>query len=303
MRSINSTLIFGGDSFVAKNLSFGNKVTRAECDLTNLNQILKTLKKVNPLFVINCAAAHGSAKSMSFNHSYFLTHNFIIDSNILRACHELDIQNVVLLSSISAFPNKENSKLSEINLYDGPVNEFNFGYNLSKRLSYDLCKTYALDFNRNYKVLFLGNLYGKYGKFALDSNVLHSVIFQIWQAKLEGKDLKLYGTGEDQRAFTFVEDLNLFIETFITKENIESAIFSSNEVYSIREITKKVAVLMNFEGKIMFTGETFNNQKRKVISAEYLMEKIPNLKLTPLDYGLRKVVDWYVNPLNHQIDF
>ena len=37
----------------------------------------------------------------------------------------------------------------------------------------------------------------------------------------------LYGTGEDQRAFTFVEDLNQILKTFIDRKDIKSLIFSS----------------------------------------------------------------------------
>lgn len=290
-------LAFGGNSFVAKNLNYENKISKSECDLIKYDEIIGVLKHFKPKSVINCAAAHGSAKLMSSMHSNYLNYNLTIDSNLLKACHSLNIENVVLLSSVSAFPNIKDRDFVETDLFNGEVNNYNFGYNTSKRISYELCKSYELDYGRNYKVLFLGNLYGKYGNFSQDSNVLNSIIYQVYQAKLDGKNLSLYGTGEDQRAFTFVEDLNQLLEKFIADKNIKSAIFSSNEVYTIKELSSFVAQKLSFKGDLNFTGEITAGQKRKVASSAYIQEKVPGLKFTSLEMGLAKVIEWYVSSI------
>lgn len=289
------TLIFGGQSFVAQNLYYKTKISRQECDLTKYDEIISVIKQFKPKKVINCAAAHGSAKRMSSNHVHFLQNNLAMDSNLLKACHDFNVENVVLMSSVSAFPGIADRDFTESDLYNGGVNNFNFGYNTSKRISHELCKSYELDYGRNYKTLFLGNLYGKFGNFTLDSNVLNSVIYQIGQAKLNNADLKLYGTGEDERAFTFVEDLNSVIDTFIDDKDIKSAIFSSDEVFTIKEVATMIAKIMNFYGKITFTGEETFGQKRKVASSKYLQSVVPGLTFTPLDVGLNNVVEWYVH--------
>ena len=288
-------LVFGAGSFVARNIEFQNKLSRQDCDLTKYDEIIAVLKYHNPSSVISCAAAHGSSKLMSVNHSHYLDHNLIMDSNLLRACNTLNIENVVLLSSISAFPEVENRDVVESDLFNGAVNKFNFGYNTAKRFSYSLCKAYNLDYQRNYKVLFLGNLYGKFGNFSNDSNVLNSVIYNMFNAKKLRQNLNLYGTGEDQRAFTFVEDLNQILEPFINNTDLKSAIFSSDEVYSILEISKIVALKMNYKGEIIFTGEKSGSQIRKVSSSKYLKNNFSDLRFTSLDIGLDKVVNWYSN--------
>jgi GDP-L-fucose synthase len=286
-------LVFGGDSFVARNLSAKNKISKSECDLTSYDEVISVLKHFKPGSVINCAAAHGSATAMNSKHSYYLNHNLTIDSNLLKACHTLNIENVVLLSSVSAFPSVDGSDVNESNLYSGEVNNYNFGYNTAKRISYELCKAYELDFDRNYKVLFLGNLYGKYGNYSKDSNVLNSIIFQISEAMLKNEDLTLYGTGDDQRAFTLVEDLNEILNTFIQDKNFKSAIFSSSEVYTIKEIATLVSQKMGYTRTISFNGSITAGQKRKVASSKYLLINLPDFKFTPLEVGLDTVVKWY----------
>jgi len=290
-------LLLGSGSFVAKNLECDIKMSRDNCDLTNYDQLISILKRFKPKTVINCAAAHGSAKLMSQNHSYFLEHNIIMDPNVLKASHSLGIENVVLLSSVSAFPNIENRDLVEGDLYKGDVNNYNQGYNTSKRVAHDLCKAYQLDFSRNYKVLFLGNLYGKYGKFAKDANVLNSIIYQMHQAKISKANLTLYGDGLDSRAFTFVEDLNKIIAPFTGNDSINSAIFSSNEVVTIKQLADLIAIKMEFNGEIIFTGEPTIGQRRKVASSDYLQNEIKGLSFTTLEVGLEIVVNWYIDSL------
>jgi len=286
-------LVFGGDSFVARNLNAENKISKLECDLTSYEEVISVLKHFKPRSVINCAAAHGSAFAMNSKHTYYLNHNLAIDSNLLKACHSLNVENVVLLSSVSAFPSVEGSDVNELDLYSGEVNNYNFGYNTAKRITYELCKTYALDFDRNYKVLFLGNLYGKYGNYSKDSNVLNSIIFQISEALLKNEDLTLYGTGNDQRAFTFVEDLNAILEIFIKDKNFKSAIFSSSEVYTIKEIATLVSQKIGFTKSINFNGSNTAGQNRKVASSKYLLSYLPDFKFTSLEVGLDTVLKWY----------
>jgi GDP-L-fucose synthase len=288
-------LLFGSNSFVSKNLKVDHKVSRQECDLTKYDQVLKALRKYRPSHVINCAAAHGSAKTMSLNNAEYMTTNIIIDSNILKAAHSLDIDNIILMSSISAFPEVKGRDINENDLHIGEVNKYNFGYNSSKRISSDLCESYILDYKRNYRALFLGNLYGEHANFKVDSNMLNSIIFQIHNSKLMGKNLTLYGTGEDQRAFTYVNDLNDFIPKFFAKREIKSCIFSSSEVFSVREIVEKVRKIIGFKGTVQFSGEVTNNQKRKVASVEYLSKSFPDFRYTPFEVGLEKTIAWFLN--------
>ena len=288
-------LLFGSNGFVGKNLKVDHKVSRLVCDLTKYDQVLKALRKYRPSHVINCAAAHGSAKTMSKNNAEYMNTNIVIDSNILKAAHSLDIENIILMSSISAFPEIKSRDINENDLHDGDVNQYNFGYNSSKRISSDLCESYVIDYKRNYRALFLGNLYGEHATFKVDSNMLNSIIFQIYSSKITGENLTLYGNGEDQRAFTYVNDLNQFIPKFFAKKEIKSCIFSSTEVFSVREIVEKVSKVIDFKGRVKFSGEITNNQKRKVASVEYLSKSFPDFRYTPFEVGLEKTIAWFLN--------
>jgi hypothetical protein len=87
------------------------------------------------------------------------------------------------------------------------------------------------------------------------------------------------------------------IKTFIDRKDIKSLIFSSNEVYTIKEISALVSKKLSFKGELNFTGESTAGQKRKVASSFYLQSEVPELKFTSLEIGLAKVIDWYVNSI------
>jgi nucleoside-diphosphate-sugar epimerase len=146
-------------------------------------------------------------------------------------------------------------------------------------------------------VLFLGNLYGKHAKFSTDSNMLNSIIYQLYKSKLADENLILYGTGEDQRAFTYVEDLNEFIPQFLNKKEARSCVFSSSEVFNVREIVELVKINLDFTGTVKFSGETSSNQKRKVASSNYLLEMIPNFKFTQFRIGLSDTINWFIDSM------
>jgi len=132
--------VIGKNSFIAKNLDADVKLSREECDLLNYNQTLEALAKTKSTAIINCAAKHGSFQEMSKNHVSFYEDNIIMNINLLRVAHELDIDNVLLLGSISSFPFDSGESFDESDFYSGPVNEKNFGYNSSKRALVEMVK-------------------------------------------------------------------------------------------------------------------------------------------------------------------
>jgi nucleoside-diphosphate-sugar epimerase len=80
----------------------------------------------------------------------------------------------------------------------------------------------------------------------------------------------------------------------MSDKSISSAIFSSNEVVTIKQLTSFIAHIMGFENKIIFTGEATSGQKRKVASSSYLQDKIPELAYTNLKDGLKLSIEWYL---------
>lgn len=291
--TLGKLCVIGGNSFIGKNLKADIKLTRSDCDLLDFESTKQALKKAKPESIINCAAKHGSIKEMSHNQVEYLEENIKINMNILKAAHELDINNLLLLGSVSSFPFDNKEIITEKDFYLGPVNEVNFGYNSAKRFIVDMAKTYQMDHDRNFKVAHLGNIYGPYMKFSENATLVGNLIHKIFSAQVQNTDLVLYGDGTDVRALTYVKDLQKVLSWFLTDESFKNHIIvSSGYEANINELASLIAQYMGFRGKILFSGEG-NLGQRKVAASEILTSHMQNLDFTSVEVGLTETVDWF----------
>ncbi len=291
--TIGKLCVIGGNSFIGKNLEADTKLSRQDCDLLDFDETKIALKRIMPDSIINCAAKHGSIIEMSSNHVAYLEENLKINMNILRAAHELDINNVLLLGSVSSFPFEKKSLITEEDFYLGPVNKVNFGYNSAKRMIVDLTETYQINHDRNYKVVHLGNIYGPHMRFGENATLVGNLIYRIHQALIHQIDLVLYGDGSDIRALTYVKDLQGVLPSFMKNLSVRSpVIVSSGFEIGIKELASSLAQIMGFGGEILFSGEG-NLGQRKVALSGILGSLLPYFEFTSLREGLISTVEWF----------
>lgn len=291
--TLGKLCVIGGNSFIAKNLKADIKLTRSDCDLLDFESTKQALKREKPNSIINCAAKHGSVKEMSQNQVGYLEENIKINMNILKAAHELDINNVLLLGSVSSFPFDNKEIITEKDFYLGPVNEVNQGYNSAKRFIVEMAKTYQTDYDRNFKVAHLGNIFGPHMKFSENATLVGNLIYRIYKAQTTGSALELYGHGTDIRSLTYISDLREILPRFLKNHSLKShLIVSSGFEVSIKKLASLIAQIMDFRGEVIFSGDG-NLGQRKVASSEVLRSLLPNFRFTPLREGLVSTVEWF----------
>ena len=89
-------LVTGAGGFIASNLKADLKLARKDCDLTNYQEVVRFLRNSLPDTVIHCAAKHGSAVEMINNHSEYIHNNILSDLNIIKACKETGVKNLLI---------------------------------------------------------------------------------------------------------------------------------------------------------------------------------------------------------------
>lgn len=288
-------LITGGNGFIGSNLDADIKITRADCDLTDYESVLQTFKKYSPDTIIHTAAKHGSAVEMNTNHTEYVNNNITTDLNVIRACKELNVKNLLMLSTITSFDPNSSSPLTEDSI-NGKVGENIFGYAYSKKICVGLCKAYQLDYDLNYKSIFLGNTYGPYGKFHKDGTVIHNLIYRFLEAIKNNTDVLLYGNGKVFRNYLYVRDLNFILDKIIYNSNIkEPLIVSSDSVSSIIDIVEIIKESLDFKNKVIFDEGTTIGEQIKIVNTSKLESVIGNYNFTDLKTGIQETINWYVN--------
>jgi len=286
-------LVTGASGFIGSNLSADIKIGRKDCDLTDYASVVEMLNKYSPETVVHAAAKHGSATEMIKDHTQYIENNVVSDMNIIKACREVGIKNLLMLSTITSFDPQCPSPFTE-EAINGKVNEQIFGYAYSKKICVGLCKAYQLDYGLNYKAIFLGNTYGPYGKFHEHGTVVHNLIYRFCKAIKENADVHLYGNGKVFRNYLYIDDLNAILDLIVPNQDVKDPIIvSSEKQISIIDIVEVIKDCLDFENEVVFDSSTMVGDQVKVVDNTKLKEVIGDFKFTSLKEGIAKTIDWY----------
>jgi GDP-L-fucose synthase len=287
-------LILGKDGFIGKNIDGDLKVGKTDCDLTNQEALTLLFKKLKPTTVVNCSGKHGSFQQMQGNHIDFLLNNLRIDMNVLEAAQKCDVENVLLLSSITSFPpdSFNASTASELSNETLAVDMRFYGYAMAKKIQPKLVKSFQLDYNLNYKSVYLANIYGPFDNFSETGTAIPKIIHKIQTAMEMGESSVIFFVnGLSKRNRTFSGDLNKVFEAIISDKHLkEPIIVSTDETHHLRKIAETVKHFLGFQGKIIFEDADKTMSDNKIVSNKKLIERYDNFNFTPIEEGLEKTV-------------
>lgn len=335
MSSSKNVLITGAAGFVGfhlaqKAVSLGYSVT----GIDNLNDyydvslkharldILKKLqnfsfhqidladaKAINGLFsenrfacVVNLAAQAGVRYSLINPHAYLESnlHGFL---NILEACRHSKIGHLIYASSSSVYGANKKMPFSVHDNVDHPISL----YAASKKANELMAHTYSALYDLPTTGLRFFTVYGPFGRPDM-------ALFLFTKAILEGRPIDVYNHGKMRRDFTYVGDIVEAIGRLIPKIPVPdqtwngltpdpSSSFAPYRVYNIGnnkpvELLKFIEVIEQKIGKKAIktllpiqdgdVPETYAD-------VEDLMREVDFKPSTPIDVGVGRFVDWYLD--------
>jgi GDP-L-fucose synthase len=163
-------------------------------------------------------------------------------------------------------------------VHNGPPHTSNEGYAYAKRMIDVLNRCYKEEYGLNYTSIIPTNVYGPHDNFNIavcrllasqtrllpphanvsplqDGHVIPGLIHKCYQAKRDGTDFTIWGSGTPLRQFIFSEDLAaLTVWVLRNYHSVEPIILSvgEEEEVSIKDVALLVAEAMKFEGKVVF---------------------------------------------------
>jgi GDP-L-fucose synthase len=305
---MDEILILGGDGLLGSCFWLGKKVGRKDADLTNYQETYELIKKHNPLWVINCAGKVGGVKANIENKFEFFEINTLINLNVIKACMELKVPNLISFLSTCIFPDScsLNGDLNENHLHKGEPHESNYAYAYSKRMI-DVLSQIAREKGFNYQCLIPTNLYGYNDNYDLNnSHVIPALIRKIADGIIEAKkqgsnvvDFQVWGTGNPIREFLFANDV-VGIVYKIIDENIKfnNMIISDDKSYSIKEVVDLIiSIYRELLNKEFDFLRTFNSTKPdgqyKKTTDTSRFQILVDTPITDLKVGLKLVIADY----------
>jgi UDP-glucuronate 4-epimerase len=238
--------------------------------------------------VCNLAAQAGVRYSLT-NPDAYMYSNIIGFLNILEACRHHEVKNLSYASSSSVYGSNTKLPFSTSDSVDHPISL----YAASKKSNELMAHTYSHLFGIKTTGLRFFTVYGPWGRPDM-------ALFLFTKAALEGKAIDVFNNGDMLRDFTYIDDI---------VEGVVRVIDNPNDFYKVYNIGNNNPV------KLMDFIEAIENKLNKKIEKNFLplqagdvpatyadvsdlVEDLGYKPQTPIQEGIDKFVDWYLEFFN-----
>lgn len=269
-------------------------------DLVDIEAIKHVYKDSKPDIVIHLAAKVGGIGANRKSPGSFFYDNLMMGAQMMEEARLSGAEKFVALGTVCAYPKFTPVPFKEENLWNGYPEETNAPYGLAKKMLLVQAQAYRQQYGFNAIFLLPTNLYGPGDSFDPESShVIPALIKKCLDAIKEGrKEIVVWGTGKPTREFLYVEDcaeaILLAAERYNNPDPINVGV--GFEI-SIKDLTKLIAELTAFKGKIAFDAAKPDGQPRRMVDTKRAKKEFGFVAKVPLREGLRKTIEWLTNVL------
>jgi len=273
---------------------------RKHYDLLRWVEVDSLFETHMPEAVIHLAARVGGVQANAAAPATFFMENVTMNTHILEAAHKWGVKKLICFLSTCVFPDPCELPLRPENLHAGPPHPSNYGYAFAKRMLDVQCRAYNQEYGTHFVPVIPANIYGRHDNFTLgDSHVVPSLIRRFVEAKRDGKDVTLWGSGTPLREFIHANDVARLTLAILNHYDSTSPIILTNgQEHSISHLAYTIAQAVGFKGDIIWDPTKPEGQHRKPSDPGPLIDKIikpflPDFKFTSLEEGIKDTVDWF----------
>jgi nucleoside-diphosphate-sugar epimerase len=231
--------------------------------------------------VINLAARAGVRASVE-NPWAFLQTNVIGTLNLLDLCRRNGIRKFIMASTSSIYGAKAPLPTPETADSDHPLQPYAASKKAAEALSHSYHSLYGIDIS----VVRYFTVYGPAGRPDMS-------MFRFTKWISEGQPVHLYGTGEQSRGFTFVDDIARGTIAALKPLGYEVINLGGHEVISMNALITMLEEHIGRKALIEHhppnPADMIANQAN-VTKARQLLAWQPKVEL---DEGIARLVDWY----------
>ena len=256
-------------------------------DISDKYQLDDFKNKNNASFksIFHLAGLAGVRRSLEIPEKYYDA-NLRGTLNILNLASHINVDSLVFSSTSSVYGGNKNSSKETDNL--NPISP----YANSKLLAEKICKLYSISNNLNVSILRYFTVYGEAGR--PDMSILRFIdnIFN-------GNPITIYGDGNQERDFTYIEDVcdATFKSSRLVNFNILN--IGNSKPVKLNDIVNIIEKKLNKKAKII--NEPKNNLDVFKTHADNsrAMNLLKWVPVFNIEKGIESTVDWYIN--NHNL--
>lgn len=267
------------------------RVEFVERDLREPGVADQVVRGINVVF--HLAADHGGRGYVDLHQAACAT-NLMLDGTVFRACHQGGVEKVIYASSGCVYPNHLQTNPTEL-LYltedmVGPPYDADNMYGWAKLMAEMTLRSYYKDWGMKSASCRYFTVYGPRGV----EN--HAVIAMIARAFIKQTPFVLWGTGEQIRNWTYVDDI--VRGTILAAENIEdgSAVnLGTMERIKVLDAADLILRSLNHDAPIERHPEMPTGPYNRVADNSLAQKLIGWEPAVNFRDGLQRTIDWYVS--------
>ena len=249
---------------------------------TQLNLIIKLIRKFKPRYIINFAAQGMVAQSWHSPIDWYQT-NLLSQVRLHEELRKIkSIKKYIHITTPEVYGNT--LKWTKENFIFKPSTPY--------AASRAACDLHLMGFYKNYNfpVIFTraSNVYGP-------GQQLYRIIPKTILSARLGKKINLHGGGLSKRSFIYIGDVCEAIYKIVKKGNIgETYHISTNKIISIKELVKKISIMtsIKFSDLAKVSKERQGKDQAYLLNTSKIRKKLNWKDQTSLKDGIRKTLYW-----------
>lgn len=288
-----------------KKQGYQNIITRThkELDLCRQQEVEDFFSEEKPEYVFLAAAKVGGIVANQEGLADFMYENSVLEMNVIHEAWKNSCRKLLFLGSSCIYPKMAPQPMKENCLLTSQLEPTNEAYALAKISGLKYCEYLNRQYGTDYISAMPTNLYGPNDNYhPTHSHVLPALIRRFHEAKERGlPEVTCWGTGSPLREFLYVDDLAdacIFLMNHYSGN--ETVNVGTGRELTIRELTKLVAEVVGYQGKILWDESKPDGTPRKLLDVSKL-EKLGWKYSTELEDGIQLAYeDFLHNPVRAQ---
>ena len=275
-----------------------------KCDIGDAEKVEALLEKYSPRAVINFAAESHVDRSIS-NPDEFIKTNIVGTFNLLNSTlnywKKLDLDTQSKFRFLHVSTDEVYGSLEKDDLAFSELNQYrpNSPYSASKASSDHLVRSYFHTYNLP---VLTTNCSNNYGPLHFPEKLIPLCINNA----INGKDIPIYGDGQQIRDWLYVEDHCSAIQNVLSKGRIGEVynIGGNNEIKNLDVVNNICEILddlkpknngTSYKNQISFVEDRNGHDIRYAIDASKISNELSWNPKETFETGILKTINWYLN--------
>lgn len=271
--------------------------THSELDLCNQAAVDAFFKQEKPEFVFLAAAKVGGIYANNKAPADFMYENITMEMNVIHAAWKNGCKKLEFLGSSCIYPRLAPQPMTEKCLLTSELEKTNEAYALAKISGLKYCEFLNRQYGTDFISVMPTNLYGPNDNYhPTNSHVLPALIRRFHEAKLQClPSVTCWGDGSPLREFLYVDDLaELCIFLMNNYSGNETVNAGTGKEITIKELAKKVAHVVGYQGNLLWDTSKPNGTPRKLLDISKASQ-LGWTARTSLDEGLALAYRAFLN--------